>query len=79
MSPEKVFKRLSFGNTMLMGRAKEKRSVTATARHGFTVRGANSNSSKINFALQRTTKSKQKNYICNLYSYAFLWRQETAI
>lgn len=78
MSPEEVFKRLSFGNTMLMGRVKRKRSFTTTVKHGFTVRVANSNSNKINFVLQRTTKSKQKNYMCNLYSYAFLWREETA-
>lgn len=72
MSPEKVVKRLSFGNTMLMGRAKGKRNFTTTAKHGFAVRVANSNSNKIIFALQRTTISKKKNYICNLYSYAFL-------
>lgn len=44
-----------------MVRAKGKRVYTTTAKHGFTVRVANANSNKVNFALQRTTKSKQKN------------------
>jgi len=38
MSPKKVFKGLSFGDTVFMGRAKGKRCFTTTAKHRFTVR-----------------------------------------
>lgn len=44
-----------------MVRAKGKRVYTTTAKHGFTLRVASTNSNKVNFALQRTTKSKQTN------------------